>query len=45
MLTQAFETILALFSLGFLQLSALTPLSVAQGFGSVLGILVGIAIP
>ncbi|CAN7625051.1 hypothetical protein [Caballeronia sp. LjRoot31] len=45
MLTQTFETILALFSLGFIRLSALTPLNVAHGFGSVLGILIGIAIP
>jgi predicted membrane-bound spermidine synthase len=45
MLTQTLETILALFAPGFVRLSALTPLTVAQGFGSVLGILVGIAIP
>lgn len=45
MLTQSFETVLGLLSPGFIRLSALTPASVAQGFGSVLGILVGIAIP
>jgi predicted membrane-bound spermidine synthase len=49
MLTQAIETfietILAMFSPGFLRLSTLTPASVVQGFGAVLGILVGIAIP
>jgi predicted membrane-bound spermidine synthase len=45
MLTQTFETILALLSPGFIHLSALTPASVAQELGSVLGILVGIAIP
>lgn len=45
MLTQTFETALALLSPGFIHLSALTPVSVAHGFGSVLGILVGIAIP
>jgi hypothetical protein len=45
MLTQTFETVLALLSPGFLRLSALTPASVAHGFGSILGILIGIAIP
>ncbi|WP_158934876.1 hypothetical protein [Burkholderia sp. S171] len=45
MLTQTFETVLALLSPGFLCLSALTPASVAHGFGSILGILIGIAIP
>jgi hypothetical protein len=45
MLTQTFETVLALLSPGFIRLSALTPVSIAQAFGSVLGILIGIAIP
>jgi hypothetical protein len=45
MLTQTFETILALFSFCFLRLSALTPAGIVQGFGSVLGIVVGVAIP
>ena len=45
MLMQTLETVLALLSPGFIRLSALTPVSVAQGVGSVLGILVGIAIP
>jgi len=45
MLTQTFETVLALLSPGFIHLSALTPVSVAHGFGSIVGILVGIAIP
>jgi predicted membrane-bound spermidine synthase len=49
MLTQVietlFETLLAMCSLGFLRLSTLTPENVAHGFGAVLGILVGIAIP
>jgi hypothetical protein len=45
MLTQTFDTFLSLLSPGFIRLSALTPGSVAHGFGSVLGILVGIAIP
>jgi len=45
MLTQTFGTVVALLSPGFVRLSALTPVSVAQGFGSVLGILVGIGIP
>ena len=45
MLTQTIETVLALLSPGFIHLSALTPVSVAHGFGSVLGILAGIAIP
>lgn len=45
MLTQTFETILALFSFCFLRLSALTPVGIMQGVGSVLGIFVGVAIP
>jgi len=45
MLTQTFGTVVALLSPGFVRLSALTPVSVVQGFGSVLGILVGIGIP
>lgn len=45
MLTPTFETVLGLLSPGFLRLSALTPGGVAQGFGAVLGVLVGIAIP
>jgi hypothetical protein len=45
MLTQTIETVLALLSPGFIHLSTLTPVSVAHGFGSVLGILAGIAIP
>jgi len=45
MLTQTLETILATVSPGFIHLSALTPVSLAQAVGSVLGILVGIAIP
>ena len=45
MLTQTFETVFAVLSPGFIHLSALTPVSVAQGFGSVLGIVIGIAIP
>ncbi|QIE28266.1 hypothetical protein SBC1_63700 (plasmid) [Caballeronia sp. SBC1] len=45
MLTQTFETLLGLLLPGFIRLSALTPVSVAQGFGTVLGVLVGIAIP
>jgi hypothetical protein len=45
MVTQTFERILALFSLCILRLSALTPVSVVQGFGSVLRIFVGVAIP
>jgi hypothetical protein len=45
MLTQTFGTVVALLSPGFVRLSALAPVSVAQGFGSVLGILVGIGIP
>jgi hypothetical protein len=45
MLMHTFETILALLSPGFIRLSALTPVGVAQGFGSVRGILVVIAIP
>jgi predicted membrane-bound spermidine synthase len=45
MLTQAIETIPAMFSLGFLRVSTLTPANVSQGIGAILGILVGIAIP
>ncbi len=45
MLTQTFETLLGLLLPGFIRLSALTPVSVAQGFGTVLGVRVGIAIP
>jgi len=45
MLTQTLETILAVVSPGFMHLSTLTPVSLAQAVGSVLGILVGIAIP
>jgi hypothetical protein len=45
MLTQTFDTVFVLLSPGFIHLSALTPVSVAHGFGSLLGILVGIAVP
>jgi hypothetical protein len=45
MLMQTFETFVALFALCFLRLSALTPVGVAQALGSVLGILVGVALP
>lgn len=45
MLTQTFGTVFALLSPGFINLSGITPIGVAQGFGSMLGIVVGIAIP
>ncbi|MDN7180609.1 hypothetical protein M0D69_21950 [Caballeronia sp. SEWSISQ10-4 2] len=45
MLTQTFETILALCSFCFLRLSALTSVGIVQGFGAVLGIFVGVVIP
>lgn len=45
MLMQTFEAVLALFALCGLHVSLLTPSALAQGFGSLLGVFVGIALP
>lgn len=45
MLIQTFETVLEWFAMCGLHISLLTPAELAQAFGALLGVLVGIALP